>query len=137
MKLQFTDRDLRNAKRYVEALSKSGAQYARMGEVTLYTNEQENDTMLFGGDSGACITLTQGVTVSLVPRPCAYYSVQVPYTVRGGYWEPDETDFKEVALCASLFEAIAQLYLELASEYCDNVAMGVQYEADQEVIEDV
>lgn len=133
MKIGFTDRDVRNAKRYVEALGKSGAQYARMGNVSLDTIEQENDTLSIGG---ACIIMQEGETVGLVPRPCIKYSVQIPYTVHGGYWEPDETDYQEIATTDSLFEAILNLYLQLADQYCRDVAMATSYEMDMEVLEE-
>ena len=134
MQIGFTERDVRNAERYVKALEMSGARYARMGKVCVETLEQERDTLEIGG---ACIVMQEGQTVGIIPRPCIQYSVQVPYTVHGGHWEPDDVDYHEIATTDSLFDAITQLYLQLAQQHCDDVAMTVAYESDQEVLEEV
>jgi hypothetical protein len=133
MNIGFTERDVHNAERYVDALAKSGAQYARMGKVSVETLEQERDTLEIGG---AYIMQHESQTTGLVPRPCIKYSVQIPYTTHGGYWEPDETDYHEIATTDSLFEAILNLYLQLADQYCRDVAMATAYELDNEVLEE-
>ena len=134
MNIGFTERDVRNAQNYVDALAKSGAQYARMGKVSVETLEQERDTLEIGG---ACIVMQEGQTMGIIPRPCIKYSVQIPYTVPGGHWEPDDVDYHEIATTDSLFEAILNLYLQLADQYCRDVAMATAYESDREILEEV
>jgi hypothetical protein len=130
----FTERNVRDAQNYVDALNRSGAQYARMGKVSVETLEQERDTLEIGG---AYIIMQESQTTGLVPRPCIKYSVQIPYTVPGGYWEPDDMDYQEIATTDSVFEAILNLYLQLADQYCRDVAMATSYEMDQEILEEV
>jgi len=129
----FTQRDKKFALAMCETLGKGAhGQWFRgvsEADISFDSMSAENDLMYIKD----CSVFVQERDVpAIIPRKQRVFIPQVPVVVHGGYWEPDDVDLVDLRECQSLAEAISELYLQEASQFCADTAMAVGYEAEQQ-----
>ncbi len=138
----FTETEIRSLVTYVRALGASmpfmhpSANWKDFDprDVSVEDMDNEGDTLTLNGPLwGANIMRVRGEKPAIVPVPCVQYAVCVPVTIySNSRWEPDDTDWKEIALVDTLHEAVAALFLHEMETHCRDIAMAVQYETERE-----
>ena len=129
----FTQRDKKFVLAMCEALGKGAhGQWFRgvsEADINFDSINAENDLMYIKD----CSVFVQEQEVpAIIPRKQRVFIPQVPVVVPGGHWEPDDVDLIDLRECQSLAEAISELYLQEASQFCADTAMAVGYEAEQQ-----